>query len=114
MRRDMSDLKLGAAPLDGGIAVVLEADRPYEGKLEFDIPRHRLYLGFKKDWPRMNTVPEWYTVEPDATPYEVLDVAARTNKICTGRELHEGLPVRVAAGQPRQLMVRRKVGESSG
>jgi hypothetical protein len=26
----------------------------YEGRIQFDIPRHRLHFGFKQDWPRMN------------------------------------------------------------
>jgi len=101
------DLKLGAAPLDGGLAVVIQASRSYRGKLVFDIPRHRLYLGFTKDWPRMNTVPEWFTVEPDDTMYVVGDLTAQTVGKCTGRQLHEGLPVEVQAGRPLRLTVTR-------
>jgi hypothetical protein len=100
------DVKLGAAPLDGGIAVVMKTSAPYEGKLEFDIPRHRIYIGFQKDWPRMNTMPEWFTVEPDKTPYTVQNVADNTTLVCTGRQLHEGLPIKVAADEPLRLIVR--------
>ena len=100
------DVKLGAAPLDGGIAVVMKTSAPYEGKLEFDIPRHRIYIGFKKDWPRMNTMPEWFTVEPDHTPYTIQDVADNTTIVRTGRQLHEGLPIKVAADEPLRLIVR--------
>jgi len=102
------DLKLGAVPVPGGVAVLLQADSPYQGRLEFDIPRHRRYLGFHRDWPRMNTVPEWYTVEPDATPYLVENVASGAKETRTGQQLHEGLPVTLAAGQPSRWIVRRQ------
>ncbi|MDZ7721250.1 MAG: hypothetical protein U5R06_00115 [candidate division KSB1 bacterium] len=58
-------IQLGAAPYQDGIVIVLQAQTPWQGILEFDRPRHRLYMGFHKDWPRMNTLPEWYTVEPE-------------------------------------------------
>jgi hypothetical protein len=104
------DLELGAAPVDGGIAVFLRSEKPYEGKLEFDIPRHRVYMRFGKDWPRMNTVPEWYTVEPDGTLYTVRDVTARRRKTYAGRQLREGLPVKVVPGRPLRLIVKRQAG----
>jgi len=60
------DLKFGAAPIENGVAIYLEADEPWEGELVFDKPRHEEYMGFEKDWPRMNTLPEWFTVDADA------------------------------------------------
>ena len=59
------DLKLGASQTTDGVAVVMKAESEWSGKLVFDIPRHRIYMGFQHDWPRMNTMPEWFTVEPD-------------------------------------------------
>jgi hypothetical protein len=99
------DLKLGAAPLDGGVAVVLQSGQAYEGKLQFDVPRYRLYLGFAQDWPRMNTVPEWFTVEPDQKPYVVRDMATGRTQVVPGRLLHTGLPVRLATGECLRLTV---------
>ncbi|UCG33936.1 MAG: hypothetical protein JSU68_04725, partial [Phycisphaerales bacterium] len=58
-------LQLGAAPYGRGICIFMQSDRPYEGRIQFDIPRHRIHMGFRQDWPRMNAVPEWFTVEPD-------------------------------------------------
>ena len=58
------DLKLGAAQIGDSLAIVVKAKKPWKGKLIFDIPRYREYMGFSKDWPRMNTLPEWFTVEP--------------------------------------------------
>ncbi|MBN1344078.1 MAG: hypothetical protein JXQ73_15440 [Phycisphaerae bacterium] len=102
-----TDLRLGAAPIDGGLAIVVTAERPYSGKLQFDIPRHRLYMGFKKDWPRMNTVPEWFTVELDK---EVALENLSTNKKApyTGKQLHEGVPVELPSpGELRLRLVSR-------
>ena len=99
-----SDMQLGCAPLAEGLAVFLKTDRPYEGILVFDIPRHQEYMGFKKDWPRMNTVPEWFTVGADRS-YRVTDRTAGTSKTLTGRQLRQGLAVRVAPGKPTALVV---------
>jgi hypothetical protein len=101
------DLRLGAAPIERGVVVVFEADEPYEGRLEFDIPRHRIYMGFEKDWPRMNTVPEWFTVEPDDTLYGIQDITAGSTTQTTGKQLHEGLPVTARPDKPLRLIVRR-------
>jgi len=105
-----SDLKLGAAPLDGGVAIVLQSKQAYTGKLQFDAPRHRLYLGFKQDWPRMNTVPEWFTVEPDRTPYLVRNLTTGETQTVAGRQLCDGLPVKLAASQPLRMVVKKRSG----
>jgi hypothetical protein len=82
----------------------LKADKPWKGTIIFDIPRYREYMGFSKDWPRMNTLPEWFTVEPGSR-YAVNDIAAGSRKIYTGAELRNGLAVEIpAAGQVRLLI----------
>lgn len=99
-------LQLGAAPYGDGICIFMNSDKPYEGFLQFDIPRHRLYMGFEQDWPRMNAVPEWYTVEPDESHlYIVEDIDAKWTRVVSGKSLSEGLPVRVEPGKPLRLMV---------
>lgn len=100
-------LELGAAPCGPGICVLLKSATAYDGRLVFDVPRHRLSLGFDQDWPRMNAVPEWFTVEPDETHrYEVQDVTAGTRQLVAGRALAGGYPVRLEAGKPLRLIVR--------
>ena len=59
------DLQLGAAEDGDTLTLVVRADKAWDGLLEFDIPRHKVYMGFQQDWPRMNTLPEWFTVELD-------------------------------------------------
>lgn len=100
-------LQLGAAPLGEGICLFMKSAEAYAGRIQFDTPRHRLYLGFEQDWPRMNAVPEWFTVEPDEThQYEVADVDAGSTRTVSGKTLSDGLAVRVEAGKPLRLIVR--------
>ncbi len=99
-------LRLGAAPCGQGICLYLSCDKPYQGCLQFDIPRHRLYMGLREDWPRMNAVPEWFTVEPDESHmYSVKDVDARATQLVTGKLLSEGLAVNVRPAAPLRLVV---------
>ena len=99
------DLRLGAVRTpDGGLAIAISAEKPWRGKLVFDIPRYREYMGFTKDWPRMNTLPEWFTVEPEKT-YRVTDPTSDKLRTATGEQLHAGLPVEVEPGKPRHLAV---------
>jgi hypothetical protein len=84
----------------------MKSAQPYEGRIQFDVPRHRLYLGFEQDWPRMNAVPEWFTVEPDKDhQYTVRDVDAGSTRVLTGKALSEGLPVSLKPGKPLRLIV---------
>lgn len=100
------DLKLGAEQRGGGLRIVLKAGKPWKGKLIFDIPRHRLYMGFEKDWPRMNTLPEWFTVEPKEQ-YNVRDFTDGSSLKRSGKELREGLEVEVKGGEDLLLLVRK-------
>ncbi len=100
-------LRLGAAPSGNGICLFIESEEPYEGRLEFDVPRHRLFMNFTQDWPRMNALPEWFTVEPDESHrYRVEDVDAGSAEVVSGKSLREGWPIRLAPGKPLRLVVR--------
>ncbi len=100
-----SDLQLGASPVKDGIAIVIQAEKDFEGGLEFDIPRHRLIMNFEKDWPRMNTMPEWFTVEFDKK-YALMSVGEAKENHYTGKQLHEGIPIEIKAGQEVKLVLR--------
>lgn len=62
-------------------------------------------MGFEKDWPRMNTVPEWFTVEPEEE-YLVEGLPGGPRRI-SGRELYEGLEVTSEAGKTLRLEIAR-------
>jgi len=98
------DLRLGAWEHGNGLAVVMKAEKPWSGRLVFDIPRHKAYMGFRHDWPRMNTLPEWFTVKAERS-YKVRDLAAGTEAVHTGRAMAEGIPVRLEAGRELRLEV---------
>lgn len=96
------DLGLGAVRDGPGVVLTLEAERPWSGKLCFDVPRHRLHFNLPVNYPRLNEFPEWFVVEPDAL-YEVnLGGVAR---ICTGGQLAAGLPVRVEGEAPLTVRI---------
>jgi hypothetical protein len=97
-------LRLGAAPCKDGVCVYVSSDESYRGRLQFDVPRHRITIGFQREWPRMNTVPEWFTVELEQE-YTV-EGLPESPKRFTGKQLHDGLPVAVDAGGELRLVVR--------
>jgi hypothetical protein len=97
-------LSLGADRTDDGVAVVLSSERDWSGRLVFDIPRHRLYMGFTRDWPRMNTLPEWFVVDPTSS-YTIEDLTTGDNTTVSGAQLHEGIPVDIKAGTETLLRI---------
>jgi len=98
------DLTLGASETGDRLTVVMKAENDWSGKLVFDKPRHRVLMGFKRDWPRMNTMPEWFTVEADRS-YVVKSEVDASEKTYTGRQLQEGLSLNLAAGEELLLRV---------
>jgi hypothetical protein len=89
-------MELGASPVGDGLAIAIKAKGEYEGKIVFDIKRHKHYVNFSRDWPRMNTLPEWFTVELDRR-YKVSDLRTGQVETYAGRQLHEGLLIRLDA-----------------
>jgi hypothetical protein len=87
----------------------LRSDKPWSGRLVFDKPRHRLEMGFSRDWPRMNTMPEWFTVEPDAA-YLIENPATGKTTHHRGGELIAGLKLELKPGVELRLVVRRDRG----
>ena len=99
-------LQLGAAPCGDGICLYVKSEEPYEGRIQFDVPRHRLTMGFEEDWPRMNGVPEWFTVEPDEEhQYTVEDVDGGLARKVAGKALSDGFSIRLEPGKPLRLVV---------
>jgi hypothetical protein len=101
------DLTLGASASDGGLIIVMKSAQPWTGRLVIDRPRHRMEMGFSKDWPRMNSMPEWFTAEPGAE-YMIKDVISGEESSRTGAQLHAGLELTLAAGVEKQIQIRRK------
>ena len=61
-------------------------------------------MGFEKDWPRMNTLPEWFTVELDET-YRITHIRTGKTKNYTGKQLHDGLELKLKAAERTTLRI---------
>ncbi len=97
------DLKLGAARDGDGAVVVVSAEQPWDGRLVFDIPRHKVWLNFSHDWPRINYLPEYFTVDPDGR--YVVKAGSAAPATVTGGSLRQGFPVRLAASEELVITV---------
>ena len=85
--------------------VASAAERPWQGVLRFDTPRHRTNLGLGRDYPRLNGWPEWFVVAT-GDRCEVTDLGSGAVRIVDGAELAAGLPAALEPGAPLRLRVR--------
>jgi hypothetical protein len=99
------DVRFGAVRRGGELLVTVEADSAWTGALRFDVPRHRVNLGLPADWPRINSYPEWFTVEAGRR-YLVTDLATKKSTTRDAADLARGLEVTVRAGERVQLRVK--------
>jgi hypothetical protein len=99
------DLQYGASVADGALHLWVTAAQPWEGRLYFDGPRHRLHFGLPLNYPRLNEMPEWYPLEPEAT-YRV-KIGERTTRHSGARLSQQGLPLALAGGKGLALMVQK-------
>lgn len=100
------DLAFGAieTPSGDGIAISVAAgDADWSGKLRFDQQRHRTFFNMPLDYPRINSFPEWFTVEANKK-YKVTEIGGNT-KIYTGHVFVEGLKVDVVKGIEKRFIV---------
>jgi hypothetical protein len=98
------DLQLGAVAVDGGLNVLVQAERPWSGRLAFDFPRWRDNLHLPVNYPRINELPEWYAVEP-SRDYQ-LQFGDESSRRALGQSLVQGLPVELKGGQALRIVVR--------
>jgi len=98
-----ADVRFGAARSGKTLHVWVGAEHPWEGRLVFDQPRHKVFMRLPLDYPRINQFPEWFTVEKDAR-YSVA-VHGEPAREFSGRQLIEGLAMRVEGGRPVGLTV---------
>jgi hypothetical protein len=98
------DLRLGAARQGDGVILCLSARRPWKGKLIFDMPRHKLWFHFKHDWPRINYLPEYFTVVPEKA--YVVKIGRGSPQKRTGAGLRQGAPVELEGGQELVIEVK--------
>lgn len=102
------DVQLGAVQRRGALLVQVTVEKPWNGRLHFDAPRHRLHFQLPLNYPRLNEFPEWWTAEPTGL-YRIESLEARGRQedttVTLGFDLQQGLPLAVPAGQAVRLRV---------
>ena len=98
------DVLFGAVQDGDTLKIALRAERSWQGKLIFDVPRHKTYMNMPLDWPRINQFPEWFTVQAKKS-YTLHDLSADSTVEYTGKQLSEGILITLQPGSERLLMV---------
>ena len=101
------DVRLGAVLENEELVLHLASDKPWEGKVCFDVPRHKLYFNMPVNYPRLNEFPEWFTVKRDAL-YAVR--VGKKSQVFCGGELARGLPFSTAENKSLLISVKRIPG----
>ena len=101
-----ADVRFGAVRDGDAVYVSLSADQPWEGRVVFDRPRHKLIMHLPIDYARINQFPEWFTLQTGARYTVTLDGRKRPDR--TGAQLSQGLPVKLQAGQSVLIEVRKR------
>ena len=63
-------------------------------RIKFDSERHRRYLNYPKNFPRVNEFPEWYVVQENQL-YELKKQGAKESLVRLGSELIQGLDLEI-------------------
>jgi hypothetical protein len=101
-----ADLSLGAAQHNDLLYVSIRTDWPWQGRLLFDIPRHRENFGLPVDYPRLNQFPEWFTVEAGRSYRLETESGNRPlQQIVPAARLRSGLPISLKRGETLRLRV---------
>ncbi len=98
------DVRVGAVRDGDSLLVSLAADEPWQGRLVFDVARHKVHMKLPLDYPRINRFPEWFTVE-DGRSYAVRNLATGPASTHTGQALRDGLAVELKGGAEVRLVV---------
>jgi hypothetical protein len=97
-----ADVRFGAVRESDAIYITIVSDQPWQGRLVFDQPRHKLLMHLPMDYTRINQFPEWFTVETNKK-YEVAQ--GIISQEINGRQMAEGVPVKLS-GRPVTFKVR--------
>ncbi len=99
------DVVFGAVQDGNVLKISIRAEKNWEGKILFDVPRHKTIMKMPLDWPRLNQFPEWFTVEAGKS-YVGHDLTSNSSQTLTGKQLHEGIAIHLKAGTERRMLVK--------
>jgi hypothetical protein len=98
------DLQIGAVYKENRLYLTIASAEGWKGKLNFDKKRHIEYMHLPFDWPRINQFPEYFTVESEKS-YNISSNTKYKDQMISGKELQDGLPVRIKAGRTVKLII---------
>ena len=98
------DVSFGAVQDVNCLKIAILAEKDWTGKIIFDYPRHKTNMKLPLDWPRINQFPEWFTVETEKT-YTVSNLTSHSKSTYTGKQLQEGITIRLQTGTDQHLLV---------
>ncbi|MFC1562980.1 hypothetical protein ACFL4Z_02915 [candidate division KSB1 bacterium] len=101
------DLLLSAEKTKNGLEVFVSVEKPWNGKIYFDPPRHSRFLGMPKNYPRINAFPEWFTIDP-LTVYIVREKEGNQSNVI-GENLIKGYDVELNANSTLRLNIIQKI-----
>ncbi|MFZ6028810.1 MAG: hypothetical protein ACOYYS_13930 [Chloroflexota bacterium] len=98
-----TDIQLGAAydREQQVLHVFLSAADDWQGLLKFDAPRHATIWNMPAEYPRLNQLPEWYTVDPSKS--YLLITESDGNYVLSGQQLIEGIPWQISGSRGQFL-----------
>ena len=100
------DVMLGADRSGDTLKIALTGREEWEGKLTFDYKRHKEILKLPIDYPRLNQFPEWFTVDKQSK-YHVEIIDQDFEKVFSGEQLIEGIPVQLNGNEEKLIVVSR-------
>jgi hypothetical protein len=100
------DVRLGAAydPGQDSLSIFLSSESDWSGKLYFDAPRHQTIWQMPSEYPRLNQLPEWFTIDPEGSYTLTTDLGE--SLMFSGQELIDGIPWQLTAAQGQLLQLR--------
>jgi len=98
------DVLFGTVENEKGLFITISSQKAWEGKLFFDTKRHKTYMNLPLDWPRINHLPEWYTVDLDKN-YLLMNHTTNSESLFSGQELMNGISIRAIPRINQQLQV---------
>ncbi len=84
------DVRIGAVRNADKLYISLISDKPWNGRIKFDQPRHNTIMKLPIDWPRINHFPEWFTVKEGAS-YTLTNNADSSARTYTSNQMIDGI-----------------------
>ncbi|MDH5603040.1 MAG: hypothetical protein OEY51_03850 [Cyclobacteriaceae bacterium] len=91
---------------DSTLFITVESGTEWEGKLEFDIARHKEVMHLPIDYPRINQFPEWFVAKKERM-YTLTEFNSEGSfsKDVSGEELRQGIDLKLAKGEVKKIKI---------